>query len=40
MAADAKVQCSGINACKGKSECATAKNACKGQNECEGQGLG
>jgi hypothetical protein len=38
MADDAKVQCSGINACKGKSECATAKNACKGQNECKGQG--
>jgi len=25
-----QVKCSGVNACKGMSECATAANACKG----------
>jgi hypothetical protein len=34
----AKVQCQGVNACKGKSDCATASNACHGQNACKGQG--
>jgi hypothetical protein len=33
-----KVQCIGVNACKGKSECATEKNACAQQNACKGQG--
>jgi hypothetical protein len=37
-AKEAKVHCSGINACKGQSACKTARNACKGQNSCEGQG--
>jgi hypothetical protein len=32
------VHCMGVNACKGKSECATASNACKGQNACKGKG--
>jgi hypothetical protein len=32
------VKCAGINSCKGKSECKTAKNGCKGQNSCKGQG--
>lgn len=35
----AKVQCSGINSCKGTGECKTAANACKGQNSCKGQGF-
>lgn len=35
---EAKVQCEGVNACKGKSACATAKSSCKGQNACKGQG--
>lgn len=35
---EAKVQCAGINSCKGKSECSSAKNGCKGQNACKGQG--
>jgi len=35
---DTKVQCIGVNACKGKSECATEKNACATQNACKGQG--
>jgi hypothetical protein len=38
VADDAKIQCSGVNACKGKAECKTAKNDCKGQNACKGQG--
>jgi len=35
----AKVHCLGANACKGKSDCATASSACKGQNACKGQGM-
>lgn len=35
---EAKVQCGGVNACKGKSECSSAKNGCKGQNACKGEG--
>lgn len=34
----AKVHCSGVNECKGKSGCKTANNACAGQNGCKGQG--
>jgi hypothetical protein len=37
-AEQAKVNCAGVNACKGKSECAGSKNGCAGQNECKGQG--
>ena len=35
---EAAVHCSGINACKGQSACATANSGCKGQNACKGQG--
>jgi hypothetical protein len=35
---EGKVHCTGVNACKGKSDCATASNACKGQNACKGKG--
>jgi uncharacterized membrane protein len=38
QAEDAKVQCTGVNACKGHSECKTASSSCKGQNACKGQG--
>jgi uncharacterized membrane protein len=38
QADDAKVHCSGVNACKGQGECKTATNACKGQAACKGQG--
>lgn len=38
QAADMSVHCSGINSCKGTSECKTAKNDCKGHNACKGQG--
>jgi hypothetical protein len=37
-AAEAKVKCEGVNACKGKSACGTATNACQGQNKCKGEG--
>lgn len=37
-AGEAKVQCYGVNSCKGHSACASANNACKGQNSCKGQG--
>ena len=37
-ASAAKVKCSGINSCKGKSACATASSACQGQNSCKGKG--
>ena len=35
---DMSVHCSGVNSCKGTSECKTAKNDCKGHNSCKGQG--
>lgn len=35
---EAKVQCAGVNTCKGKSECSSAKNGCKAQNACKGEG--
>jgi hypothetical protein len=38
-AAEAKVQCAGVNACKGQNDCAGAKNACKGQGSCKGTGF-
>ncbi len=36
---EGKVECLGINACKGKSDCATATNSCKGLNQCKGKGM-
>lgn len=33
------VHCTGVNACKGKSDCKTADNACKGMNACKGKGF-
>lgn len=38
QAQDGMVKCSGINSCKGSSECKTAKSECKGHNSCKGQG--
>ena len=38
-AAEAKVHCEGVNACKGQSACKTAHNSCRGQNACKGQGF-
>jgi len=37
-AQEAQVKCSGVNACKGQSACATATTSCKGHNTCKGQG--
>ncbi|HQR52070.1 MAG TPA: hypothetical protein PLZ79_02285 [Burkholderiales bacterium] len=37
-AEEAKVQCMGVNGCKGQSACKTAKNDCAGKNACKGQG--
>jgi hypothetical protein len=36
---EAKVHCTGANACKGQSACKSASNACKGQNACKGKGF-
>ena len=33
-----KVQCYGVNACKGQAACKSESNSCKGQNACKGQG--
>lgn len=33
-----KVQCEGVNSCKGKSACKTANHECSGLNECKGKG--
>ena len=39
VAADAAtMHCSGVNSCKGMSECKSSKNSCKGMNSCKGQG--
>jgi len=35
---EATVHCSGVNSCKGMSECKSAKNSCKGMNSCKGTG--
>ncbi|MEO6952987.1 MAG: hypothetical protein ABI321_14400 [Polyangia bacterium] len=35
----AEVKCDGVNACKGKSGCKSAKNDCAGKNGCKGQGF-
>jgi hypothetical protein len=37
-AAGEMVKCSGVNSCKGTSDCKTAKSECKGHNSCKGQG--
>lgn len=34
-----KVECHGVNSCKGQSSCKTATNACKGKNSCKGKGV-
>ena len=37
--AEKTVRCTGVNDCKGKGSCKSAKNDCKGQNACKGQGF-
>ena len=39
QAQDAKIQCMGVNSCKGHSDCKTASSSCKGLNACKGQGF-
>ena len=39
VAAEAKMHCMGVNACKGQPACKTASNACAGQNSCKGTGF-
>lgn len=39
VAADDKVHCYGLHACKGQADCKTTENACKGQNACKGHGF-
>ena len=36
---EAKIQCQGVNGCKGQSACKSADHACKGQNTCKGTGF-
>jgi hypothetical protein len=36
---DDKVQCLGVNACKGQGSCATGKSSCAGMNACKGKGM-
>jgi len=38
-AQEAKIHCEGVNACKGTSDCKTAKSSCKGLNGCKGEGF-
>jgi hypothetical protein len=38
-AQEAKIQCAGVNACKGQSSCQSARNSCKGMNSCKGKGF-
>ena len=38
-AEEGKVQCMGVNSCKGHSDCKTASSSCKGLNNCKGQGF-
>jgi uncharacterized membrane protein len=38
VAAEGKIQCIGINSCKGHSECKTASTGCNGMNSCKGKG--
>jgi hypothetical protein len=33
-----KVQCQGVNSCRGKGACHSASNGCAGQNGCKGKG--
>jgi hypothetical protein len=35
---EAKIQCKGVNACKGKGSCKSESNSCKGKNACKGEG--
>lgn len=34
-----KVDCYGLNGCKGKGSCKSSLNSCKGKNSCRGEGV-
>ena len=34
-----KIDCAGVNECKGQGTCKTATSGCGGQNECKGKGV-
>ncbi len=34
-----KVECYGLNSCKGKGSCKSGLNSCKGKNSCKGEGV-
>lgn len=36
---EAKIECHGVNGCKGQSACKTAENECSGLNSCKGKGF-
>jgi len=36
---EAKIECHGVNGCKGQSACKTAESECSGQNACKGKGF-
>ncbi|HUK02122.1 MAG TPA: hypothetical protein VLW26_07600 [Steroidobacteraceae bacterium] len=36
---EAKMKCTGVNACKGQSACKSSHNSCKGMNSCKGKGF-
>jgi uncharacterized membrane protein len=38
-AEEAKIECQGVNACKGQSACKTAESECSGLNSCKGKGF-
>ena len=39
IAANDKVHCYNVHACKGNSDCKTTEHSCKGQNGCKGHGF-
>ncbi len=39
FAADANVNCGGVNACSGKGQCGGKDHACAGKNSCKGKGV-
>lgn len=38
-AEEGKVECQGVNSCKGQSSCKTATSECAGKNSCKGKGV-
>lgn len=38
-AREARIECHGVNECKGQSECGLMRDSCSGGNDCRGQGF-